>query len=169
MTDRTTVHGLQVATSLFRFVEDKVLPGTGVAPAAFWQGFGTLVHALDGWLRADEAAEGGALALLLDRLHAVGVLPASPGGADRAARLAMMERERTSELADVVLEDPALCFEMLRAVNTAQVRGAQVSGAGPVLTIRRTIAMIGLDGVRRAAFMSLAAMARWMTRKSVHQ
>jgi uncharacterized membrane protein len=30
MTARTSVHGLQVATSLFRFIEDKVLPGTGV-------------------------------------------------------------------------------------------------------------------------------------------
>jgi len=36
-------------------------------------------------------------------------------------------------------------------VNTAQVRGAQVAGSGPVLTVRRAIAMLGLDGVRRAA------------------
>ena len=43
MTDRTTVHGLQVATSLFRFVEDKVLPGTGVDAAAFWKGFDAIV------------------------------------------------------------------------------------------------------------------------------
>lgn len=43
MTDRTTVHGLQVATSLFRFVEDKVLPGTGVDAAAFWKGFDGIV------------------------------------------------------------------------------------------------------------------------------
>ena len=43
MTERTTVHGLQVATSLFRFVEDKVLPGTGVASDAFWKGFGAIV------------------------------------------------------------------------------------------------------------------------------
>ena len=43
MTDRTTVHGLQVATSLFRFVEDKVLPGTGVASDAFWKGFDAIV------------------------------------------------------------------------------------------------------------------------------
>jgi non-specific serine/threonine protein kinase len=63
----------------------------------------------------------------------------------------MMERERTNELADVVLEDIALSFELLRVVNSAQVRGAQLSGSGPVLTIRRAIAMLGLDGVRRAA------------------
>lgn len=43
MTERTTVHGLQVATSLFRFVEDKVLPGMGVASDAFWKGFGAIV------------------------------------------------------------------------------------------------------------------------------
>jgi HD-like signal output (HDOD) protein len=36
-----------------------------------------------------------------------------------------MERERTNELADVVLEDPALSFELLRLVNSAQVRGGR--------------------------------------------
>ncbi len=43
MTERTQVHGLQVATSLYRFVEDKVLPGTGVDAAAFWKGFDAIV------------------------------------------------------------------------------------------------------------------------------
>ena len=46
MTDRTQVHGLQVATSLYRFVEDKVLPGTGVDAAAFWKGFDAIVSEL---------------------------------------------------------------------------------------------------------------------------
>ena len=43
MTDRTQVHGLQVATNLYRFVEDKVLPGTGVDSSAFWEGFDAIV------------------------------------------------------------------------------------------------------------------------------
>jgi malate synthase len=43
MTARTSVHGLQVATSLFRFVEDQVLPGTGVQSSAFWKGFDAIV------------------------------------------------------------------------------------------------------------------------------
>ncbi|KRD14727.1 malate synthase G [Acidovorax sp. Root267] len=43
MTDRTAIHGLQVATSLYRFVDDKVLPGTGVDAAAFWKGFDAIV------------------------------------------------------------------------------------------------------------------------------
>ncbi|MDE2367458.1 MAG: HDOD domain-containing protein [Burkholderiales bacterium] len=111
----------------------------------------TLLRALEGWLRIESEAGGGVLALLGDRLRSAGVLPASPGAAARAARLAMMTRERTNELAEVVLEDLALSFELLRLVNTAQVRGAQVSGTGPVLTVRRAIAMLGLDGVRRAA------------------
>ena len=46
MTARTTVHGLQVATELFRFIEDKVLPGTGVDSAKFWAGFDAIVKDL---------------------------------------------------------------------------------------------------------------------------
>ncbi len=46
MTARTTVHGLQVATELYRFIEDKVLPGTGVDSAKFWAGFDAIVSDL---------------------------------------------------------------------------------------------------------------------------
>ena len=46
MTARTTVHGLKVATELFRFVEDQVLPGTGVDSAKFWAGFDAIVSDL---------------------------------------------------------------------------------------------------------------------------
>ena len=43
MTTRTTVHGLQVANELLAFVNEQVLPGTGVEPAAFWKGFDQIV------------------------------------------------------------------------------------------------------------------------------
>jgi non-specific serine/threonine protein kinase len=92
--------------------------------------------------------------LLSDRLRTAGVLPSSPGAAARVARLAMMEGQRTFELAEVVLEDFALSFEMLRLANTAQARSA---GSGPVLTVRRAIAMLGLEGLRRAAL----ALREW--------
>ena len=46
MSDRTTVHGLQVATNLKNFVDAQVLPGTGVAPDAFWAGFDAIVRDL---------------------------------------------------------------------------------------------------------------------------
>ncbi|MBO9651470.1 MAG: malate synthase G [Variovorax sp.] len=43
MTARTNVHGLQVATELHRFIEDTVLPATGVDSATFWKGFDAIV------------------------------------------------------------------------------------------------------------------------------
>lgn len=46
MTARTTCHRLEVATVLFRFIEDKVLPGTGIDSAHFWTGFDAIVHDL---------------------------------------------------------------------------------------------------------------------------
>jgi non-specific serine/threonine protein kinase len=81
----------------------------------------------------------------------VGSLPSAPGRAARAVRLAAMDRERTHELADVVLQDLALSFELLRNVNAAQVRATLPLGSGPVLTIRRAIALLGLEGVQQAA------------------
>ena len=46
MTARTTCNRLQVATVLYRFIEDHVLPGTGVNSATFWKGFDEIVHDL---------------------------------------------------------------------------------------------------------------------------
>ena len=110
----------------------------------------TLARALEGWLDVETQGAGGPLALLIDRLHSVGHLPAMRGAGARVARLRAMERERTIEMAEFVLQDIGLTFELLRTVNSAQVQGTQVSGNGPILTIRRAIAMIGLDGMERA-------------------
>ena len=41
--NRTTTHGLQVATPLLTFIEADALPGTGVTADAFWSGFAALV------------------------------------------------------------------------------------------------------------------------------
>ncbi|WP_144954943.1 MULTISPECIES: malate synthase G [Pseudomonas] len=46
MTDRTTLGRLQVATELQRFIDEEVLPGTGLDTAAFWSGVDQLVHEL---------------------------------------------------------------------------------------------------------------------------
>ena len=62
MTARTPVHRLQVASNLHRFIEDQVLPGTGVPSAAFWQGFDAIV--------ADLAPKNIALLAERDRLQA---------------------------------------------------------------------------------------------------
>ena len=46
MTTRTQTHSLQVASYLHTFINEQVLPGTGVAPEAFWQGFDQIVSTL---------------------------------------------------------------------------------------------------------------------------
>ncbi|CAN1573846.1 AceB Malate synthase [Paracoccaceae bacterium] len=44
MTKRTERAGLQVADELARFIEDDALPGTGISPAVFWNGFAGLLQ-----------------------------------------------------------------------------------------------------------------------------
>jgi malate synthase len=46
VSERSNRHGLQVAPNLDRFVEDELLPGTGVDGDAFWKGFAALVDDL---------------------------------------------------------------------------------------------------------------------------
>ena len=61
MTARTTVHRLQVATDLFRFIEGQVLPDLKIASASYWQSFDALV--------ADLAPRNVALLAERDRLQ----------------------------------------------------------------------------------------------------
>jgi malate synthase len=46
MTQRTQAHSLQVATNLYDFVNNQVLPGTGVKQDKFWKGFDAIVQSL---------------------------------------------------------------------------------------------------------------------------
>ena len=61
MTQRTPIHGLQVATELFDFINSRVLPGTGVSSETFWKGFDAIV--------ADLAPKNAALLAERDRLQ----------------------------------------------------------------------------------------------------
>jgi non-specific serine/threonine protein kinase len=116
-----------------------------------YQNTRTFLGALTGWLDSQSEEGGGPIGLLIDRLHSVGHLPALPGLAARVARVTNLESQRTDEIADQVLDDMALSFELLRTLNSAQVQGTQVQGNGPVLTLRRIISLIGVNGVRLAA------------------
>ncbi|MBX3604683.1 MAG: HDOD domain-containing protein [Piscinibacter sp.] len=111
----------------------------------------TLLRALEGWREVEAQGNGDPLTLLLDRLRSVGHLPALPGLGSRVGKLSSSDSQRTDEIAELLLQDIALSFELLRTVNSAQVRGTQIAGNGPVLTLRRAIALIGVDGVRSAA------------------
>jgi len=62
MTDRITVHGLQVASELHRFIESQVLPAVGVSSEVFWKGFDAIV--------AELAPKNAALLAERDRLQA---------------------------------------------------------------------------------------------------
>ena len=61
MTTRTNCHGLEVDSALHRFIEDQVLPGTGIASDRFWKGFANIV--------ADLAPRNAALLAERDRLQ----------------------------------------------------------------------------------------------------
>ncbi|HEY4663351.1 MAG TPA: malate synthase G [Comamonas sp.] len=62
MTARTQVHGLQVANELHTFINEQVLPGTGVDAATFWKGFDAIV--------SDLAPKNAALLAERDRIQA---------------------------------------------------------------------------------------------------
>ena len=46
MTQRTSLYKLHVATPLYQFIDQQVLPGTGVSSLTFWKGFDQLVQDL---------------------------------------------------------------------------------------------------------------------------
>jgi non-specific serine/threonine protein kinase len=108
----------------------------------------SLQRALAGWYKVEADTQGGALALLVDKLHAVGHLPARPGLAHRVVQVARMDMQRIEELTDLILEDPALSFELLKEVNSAQFGARR---AQSVTTVRRAVDLLGTAGVRRAA------------------
>ena len=111
----------------------------------------TFLGAVAGWREAAAQDTGGPIGLLLDRLHSVGHLPALPGLAARVQRVTSIESQRTDEIAAHLLPDMALSFELLKTLSSARVQGTQIPGNGAVLTLRRIVALIGVDGVRAAA------------------
>ena len=135
MTDRTTVHGLQVAPVLHRFIEERVLPDTGVDPAAFWKGFDALV--------SDLAPRNIALLAERDRLQAELDTwhKAHPGPvADMAAYRAFLEQ------IGYLVPQPASV-----QATTANVDDELATQAGPQLVVP----------ILNARYALNAANARW--------
>jgi malate synthase len=134
-TPRTQAKGLQVATVLHQFIEDKVLPGTGVTPEAFWTGFDALV--------ADLAPKNVALLAERDRIqtemdtwHA-----AHPGPiTDMPAYKGFLEK------IGYLVENPKKA-----KINTFNVDAELAKQAGPQLVVPITNARYALN----------AANARW--------
>lgn len=83
----TTIHGLEVDSALKRFIDEQVLPGTGVDVASFWSGFDAIVK--------DLAPKNAALLAERDRLQAEidGWHQANPGPIrDMAAYRGFLEK-----------------------------------------------------------------------------
>ena len=134
-TPRTQAKGLQVATVLHQFIEDKVLPGTGVSPDAFWTGFDALV--------TDLAPKNGALLAERDRLQTEMDTwhKANPGPiADMPAYRAHLEK------IGYLVESPKKA-----KINTFNVDAELARQAGPQLVVPITNARYALN----------AANARW--------
>jgi len=134
-TPRTQAKGLQVASVLHQFIEDKVLPGTGVTPDAFWSGFDAIV--------ADLAPKNIALLAERDRLQTEmdAWHSAHPGPiADMSAYRAHLEK------IGYLVESPKKA-----KINTFNVDAELAKQAGPQLVVPITNARYALN----------AANARW--------
>jgi malate synthase len=135
MTERTAAGRLQVATVLHRFIEDQVLPGSGLDREAFWRGFDTLAHDLAP-KNAALLAERERLQAELDRWHR-----ANPGPiGDMPAYRAFLKR--IGYLVEPT--GPVQC-------QTANVDDELARQAGPQLVVPITNARYALN----------AANARW--------
>jgi malate synthase len=85
MTARTAIHNLQVANPLLSFINEQMLPATGVDPEKFWQGFNDIV--------ADLApkniallAERDRIQTAMDQWHTANPGPVAEGKAMKAYR-----------------------------------------------------------------------------------
>ena len=134
-TPRTAIHRLHVATVLERFIEDRVLPGTGISSANFWKGFDAIV--------ADLAPRNAALLAERDRLQTEldNWHRAHPGPiTDMPAYRAFLEK------IGYLVEQPRKV-----KVTTANVDSELAKQAGPQLVVP----------VLNARYALNAANARW--------
>ena len=135
MPARTTVHGLEVASVLKTFIDDQVLPGTGVDAAAFWAGFAALVHDLAP-KNAALLAERDRLQTELDRWH-----KKHPGPIRKMARYRAFLRD-----IGYLVPEPGVV-----KASTRNVDAELAHQAGPQLVVPITNARYALN----------AANARW--------
>ncbi len=135
MTDRVAVGNLRVARTLYDFITDEALPGTGIDPDTFWSGADTLVGDLAP-RNAELLARRDGLQAQIDRWHRQRVI----GGIDAA--------EYRKFLADIgyLVPEPADF-----TISTSGVDAEITSTAGPQLVVP----------ILNARFALNAANARW--------
>jgi HD-like signal output (HDOD) protein len=109
----------------------------------------TLLSALQGWIKTNSQDAGGPLALLLDRLNAVGALPGRPHTERALIGTLSQESLRVDDFVDIIVKNPALCWEMLRAVNVATYQSQSADDG--VTTLSRAVILLGQQGLRKVA------------------
>ena len=134
MEQRVEVGGLRVAEVLHRFVEQEALPGTGVAPAAFWAGLAAIIADL-GPRNAALLARREELQTSLDAWHRE-----HPGTPDAQTYPAFLRST------GYLLDEPADV-----SVSTAAVDDEVARTAGPQLVVP----------LLNARFATNAVNARW--------
>ena len=138
MTERTQVGGLQIATTLYDLIADKVTPGTGIDPAAFWASFEQILN--------DLAPKNHALLAKRDQLQAQidqwhrDNFSGNSGAGDFSAYKAFLQ-----QIGYLVPEGPDF------QISTANVEPEIATQAGPQLVVP----------IMNARFALNAANARW--------
>jgi malate synthase len=138
MSERISVHGLQVDRELKTFIDEQVLPGTGVDTGDFWAGFDRIVQEL--------APKNAALLAERDRLQAAmdDWHRANPGPLDKKARQKAYRKHL--EKIGYLVEEPGDV-----KAKTKNVDAELAAQAGPQLVVPITNARYALN----------AANARW--------
>ena len=138
MTARTAIHNLQVANSLLSFLNDRMLPATGVHQDVFWKGFNDIV--------ADLApkniallAERDRIQTAMDQWHTANPGPVAEGKAMKAYR------KYLSQIGYLVTEPKSA------QATTANVDAELAKLAGPQLVVP----------ILNARYALNAANARW--------
>lgn len=109
----------------------------------------TLLAALQGWVKANSQESAGPLALFMDRLNSVGHLPSRAADMTSVHRLLTNESLRVDEIVDQLVRDPAMCWELLKVINTARY---QAGTDESVTSLSRTIVLLGQSGLQRVCY-----------------
>jgi non-specific serine/threonine protein kinase len=117
-------------------------------PTRRYLGARSLERALQGWIDAQAEGGGGVLALLMDRLRLVGHLPMLPSTMARLRVAVSTDRLRIREVTEVIIQDPALSFELWRRATAAQFGNPSST---PTLTVSRAVQLLGVEGLQRTA------------------
>ena len=142
-TQRTQAHSLQVATNLYNFVNNQVLPGTGVKADKFWKGFDAIVQNLAP-KNIKLLAERDRLQTELDTWHKANPGPITAGGSSGSNHMPAY-RKFLEKIGYLVPEPKKV------KTTTSNVDAELATQAGPQLVVP----------ILNARYALNAANARW--------